>query len=221
MGTYHKVITLALAAASANKISLSQTPLGAGNLLINGAAASGGVATLDAARQVLFTFAADETGHNFTITGTNYNGQTQSEVVAGTNTTAVTTLNYKTVTSIAISAASTGALTVGTNGVADSAPFILDRFVAATNITAAVVVSGTINYSVQVSYDDFAPAWDLVTNTPTWFAPPNTSNLTSQTSSKADVINMPISMIRLHQTSFSTGGTASLTVNVSMGYIGA
>lgn len=217
MGNYHKVITIALAAASANKISLSQTPLGAGNLTINGAAASAGVATLDAARQILFTFAADETGHNFTITGTNYNGQTQSEVVAGAASTAVTTLDYKTVTQIAISAASTGAITVGTNGVANSPPYIVDRFVSATNITAAVVVSGTINYSVQVSYDDFAPAWDLVTNPPTWFAPPNTSNLTSQTSNKADVVNMPVSMIRLRQTSFSTGGTATLTVNVPFG----
>lgn len=217
MSNYHKVLTLALAAASVNKIALTQTPGGAGALTINGAAATAGVATLDAQRQVLFTFAADETGHNFVVTGTNAAGITQSETVAGTNTTAVTTGYYKTVTSITISTAATGAIQVGTNGVAATLPYIVDRFVACTNITAAVVVSGTINYSVQVSYDDLAPSWDIVATVPTWFAPPNTSNLTSKTASAADVVTMPITMIRLLQNSFSTSGTAALTVNVPFG----
>lgn len=217
MGNYHKVLTIALAAASANNIALSQSNSGAVNLILNGATVTAGVAILDAPRQVLFTFAADETGHNYTVFGTNFNGQSISEVVAGTNTTAVTVNDFKTITRIAASASSTGAMTVGTNGVADSAPYIVDRFVATTNISAAVVVSGTISYSVQVSYDDFSPAWDLAANTPTWFPPPNTTNLTTQTTNKADSINMPISMIRLHQNSFSTGGTATLTVNVPFG----
>lgn len=217
MGNYHKTITIALAAASANKICLSQTPSGAGALTLNGAAVSGGVATLDAQRQVLFTFAADESAHTFVVTGTNGSGITQSETVAGTNgSTAVTVYYYKTITSITISAAATGAMTVGTNGVAASIPYVVDRFISATNITAAVVVTGTISYSVEVSYDDLAPTWNDVSTVPTWFAPPNTSNLTTQTTNKADVINMPVCMVRLKINSFSTGATATLTINVPM-----
>lgn len=216
MGAYHRVLSLALAAASVNNICLSQSTGAPANLLINGAAASGGVATLDVARQVLFTFAANETGHNFTITGTNINGTVQTEVVAGTATTAVTLYDYKTITRIAVSAATTGNLTVGTNGVASTVPMIIDRFIAAPDISASVVISGTINFSVQVSYDDLAPDWDIVATPPTWFDPPNTPNLTSKTANAADDISMPITMIRLHQNSFSSGGTAALTVNVPM-----
>lgn len=220
MGTYHKVLTIALAAASATAVAAAQGNVGAVNLLINGVSASGGVATLDAPRQLLFTFAADQTGVNYTVYGTNYAGQSIIEVVAGAAATATTVNNFKTVTRIAASASSSGNISVGTNGVADSVPFILDRFVAATNITAAVTVTGTVSYSVQVSYDDRAPAWDLYAEPVTWFAPPNTTNLTSKSANAADVVTMPITMIRLHQNSYSTGGTASLVVNVPMGYIG-
>lgn len=222
MGTaYHKTITIALAAASTTAVCAAQSKVGAGALLINGAHASGGVATLDAARQILFTFAADETGHNFTITGTAFNGAVITEVVAGNDTTEVTTKEYLTVTAVSVSAATTGNVSVGTNGVASSAPYIVDRFVGAHNISATVVISGTVTYSVEVSYDDLAvQAWDVVTYPPTWFAPPNTTNLTSKSASAADYITMPIAMIRLHQDSFSTGGSATLTINVPMGSIG-
>lgn len=221
MGSYHATRTMALSAASATAVAASQTNVGAVNLLINGSAASGGVATFTQARQILFTFAADETGHTYTVTGTNASGQVQSEVVAGSATTAVTLRDYLTVTRIAASATSTGAITVGTNGVAGSVPYIVDRFVAATNMSAAVVITGTVNYSVQISHDDFASSgWDLINNTPTWFAPSNTTNLTAKAANAADVIVLPVTMVRILQNSFSTGGTATLTVNVPMGFVG-
>lgn len=217
MGAYHKKITFALADASTNNICASQSNSGAVDLLINGSAATGGVATLDAQRQVLFTFAANETGHTYTVYGTNGNGETQSEAVAGTATTATTVYDYKTITRIAASASSSGAMTVGTNGVAHSAPYIVDRFIAAPQIAVAATVSGTINYSIQVSYDDFAPKYDYISNTATWFSPTNTSNLTAQTTNKADSVSMPISALRLVQNSFSSGGTVYAVINVPFG----
>lgn len=143
-----------LAAADADGICLSQTPGAAGALTLNGALVSGGVAVLDAARRVLITAAGNESAKTFTITGRSYNGQTQSETVTGPNaTTAQSVLDYKTVTSVVISAAAAGAITVGTNGVASSRWMRLDNW-AFAQVGIQVDVSGTINYTVQQTFDD-------------------------------------------------------------------
>jgi hypothetical protein len=220
VGVYNRVLKLALADADVAAVCASQSNSGAVKLLINGTDATGGVATLDAARQILFTFAGDEHLHTYVVTGTDVNGTSHSETVTGTNgTTATTVGHYTTVTSILASASSTSTIQVGTNGVAVSPVMVVDRFISATNITAAVVVTGTANYSIQVAYADLAPDWNLVTGAPTWFAPPNTVNLTSQTTAKSDVITMPITMIRLLQNSFSSGGTIAATINIPMRFV--
>lgn len=141
--------TKALTAASVNNISLSQTPLAGGNLLINGAAASGGIATLDTQRRVLFTFAADESARTFVVYGTNQSGAPIQETVAGTNTTAVTTLDFKTVTRISVDAATAGALTVGTNGVGSGSWQSINTFVTPINVNIQCIVAGTVNFTVQ------------------------------------------------------------------------
>lgn len=142
-----------IAAADADGICASQTPV-AGPLSINGALASGGVATLDVQRRVLITAAADESGTSFTITGTNWQGNAISEVVPGPNaTTASTTISFKTVTSITIADNAVGAITVGTNGVADS-PWVRFDDWAPNYISVNCSVTGTANYSVQTSLDD-------------------------------------------------------------------
>ena len=109
-----------LAAAAANNICLSQTPT-AGNLTINGALATSGVATMDNPRRVLITTGADESSRTFTIYGTNWSGNTISETMTGpVTTTGQSVLDYKTVTRIAISGNAAAALTVGTSGVGGS-----------------------------------------------------------------------------------------------------
>lgn len=144
-----------LAASSANNICLSQTPGAAGNLTINGSTASGGVATLDTQRQVLFTFAANETGHTFVVYGQSQSGGALQESVAGTTAgTVATTQNFYKVTRISISAAATGAITVGTNGVGATEWKIVNWHSAPENVNLSVVVSGTVNYTVQYTYDD-------------------------------------------------------------------
>lgn len=216
MGAYNRKLTIGLAAASANDIALSQSTAGAANLLINGANASGGVATMTYASQVLFTFNGNESGHNFTVTGTNANGQAQTEVVAGGSGTAVTVYNYLTVTQIAVSAATTSTLTVGTNAIGSSQVMIIDRFINPAIISVACVVTGTINFSVQVSYDDFgAVGYDLVTTPPTWFSP---TALASQTGNVATTLQGPTCMLRVLQNSGT--GLVAVTVNLPMGNVG-
>lgn len=144
----------ALATADADGICQSQTPAGAGNLTINGALASSGAVTLDKPRRILVTTASDESGKTLTFTGTNWYGQSITETMTGPNaTTAYTTQDFATVTAVAVSAAFTGAVTVGTNGVASSPPIFLDTYgLGPTSLQVAV--TGTVNYTVQQSLDN-------------------------------------------------------------------
>lgn len=139
-----------LAAASANNISLSQTPGASGVFLLNGS--TGGV--LDKPRRVLFTTAADESGKTITLVGTDWNGNRITETIVGpVATTGYTNSDFLTVTSITASAAFTGAVTVGTNGIASSRPVRIDSW-ADAQVALAVNVSGTVNYTVQQTLDD-------------------------------------------------------------------
>lgn len=162
------VLTCALAAADDDGICASQSAAGAGNLTINGLLASGGVATLTGAgmaRQVVITSADDDSGITFTITGTGPNGQSISETVAGPDTTTATTTNYfRTVTQVAVSGATASTVTVGTNGVGSSRIVQPDLHITPFNIGVGCEVTGTINYTVQHTFDEIGYGTDL-----TWF----------------------------------------------------
>lgn len=146
-----------LASAGANNIALSQTPVAAGNLTLNGSLASGGVATLDTPRRVLFTPAGAEATNStiWTVYGTDWNNNSVSETVVGVNnpSTVQTVYDYKTVTRIAVNKAQAGAVTVGTNGVASSRPIFLDTFAPAPT-AIQVTVTGTVNFTVRQSLDN-------------------------------------------------------------------
>ena len=143
-----------LAAASANAICLSQTPGAAGAMTLNGALVVAGVAVMDNSRRVLITAAGNESAKTFTVTGIGANGNTVSEAITGPNaTTAQSVLDYKTVTSITISAAAAGAITVGTSGVGGSKWVVFDAF-APSLISLQCNVTGTINYTVQTTLND-------------------------------------------------------------------
>lgn len=138
-----------LAAASANNIALSQTPTAA--FTLNGSTAG----ALDTARRVLFTQAASESGKTFTLIGADVNGSVQTEVLtaAASATTVQSNLDFATVTSVSISSAASGAITIGTNGVASSRWVRLDEWANPT-ATIQVTVSGTVNYTVQQTMQD-------------------------------------------------------------------
>lgn len=203
---YQNLVTLQLAAAAANNIAISQTIGGAGNLTLNGSTVSGGVATLDVARRVLVTTTGNDSGITYTIYGTNGSGIAQSEVVTGPNIgSAYTQRDFKTVTRVATSGAAAANVTVGTNGIGSSTPIVLDTFVNPAIYGAAVSVSGTVNYTIEMAYDDFGPAWDLGVNQPTWYA---ASGFAALSSSQNGNIVGPCTMIRL--TVNSGTGAASM-----------
>lgn len=132
-------------AADADGVATSQTPSGAGNLTIDGAKASGGVATFNAARQVTITSAGNDAGRTFTITGTDVNGNTLTEAVTGADTdTATSTKHFKTVTQIAVDDATAGAVTAGMNTSA-----IAVIFAGRSRLKGAFIVNAAVAGSVS------------------------------------------------------------------------
>jgi len=111
-----KYIAADTTAADADGVCQSQTPAGGGeqNLTINGALASGGVATFTAARFITIACAGADDGRTFTITGTDVNGDAQTETIAGADTgTSTGTLYFRTVTQVTVDDDTAGAITVG------------------------------------------------------------------------------------------------------------
>ena len=110
-----KYIAADTTAADADGVCQSQTPAAGGepNLTINGALASGGVATFVAARLITIASASDDSGRTFTVTGTDVNGNVQTETIAGPATTVTGTLYFRTVTQVTVDDDTAGAITVG------------------------------------------------------------------------------------------------------------
>ena len=171
-----------LAAASANNIALSQTPL-AGPLTLNGALVVGGVAIMDSPRRVLITASANESAKTITIFGTTSSGVSISETLTGPNIgTATSVLDYATVTRITISANAAGAITVGTTSIASTPWVRLDEW-AFPMVSIQCNVSGTVNYTVQQTLDDpNDPSFPVSVSAMTWINHSD-SNLVGATAS--------------------------------------
>lgn len=166
---YYSISKIAISGASAAAVTVG----------------TNGIATLDQARRVIITSAGDETGNTFTLTGTDASGTPISEVVVGVDTAAASSvLDYKTVTNIVTSAATTAAITVGTSALAASPWVRFDDYAANSQISVQATVKGTVNYTVQQTMQDpndlanpIAPA-DVQ-----WLDCPDT-NLVAQTATK-------------------------------------
>lgn len=141
-------------AADAAAIVASNTPAAAGTLTLVGGGSS---VTLDVARKVLVTFGAEAVARTIKISGTNHYGNPIYEtldVTAGAGSTVATTQDFLTVTEVRVYAAWTAAMTVGTNGVASSPPFVVDLARNPINIAFGFDVTGTVNYTLEETYDD-------------------------------------------------------------------
>lgn len=196
-----------LAAASANNIALSQTPTT--TFTLNGALATGGAATLDTPRRVLFTPAGNESANTFTIRGTDRAGNAQTDVVIGGNATATASvLDFVTVTSITLLVGAAGAITVGTNGVAASGWVRLDEW-AAASVALQCVVAGTVNYTVQQTLDDPNSATNLVLPyLMTWFSSSDTNVVGATANQQSNYAFAPIfTRVLLNS------GTGTVTMN--------
>ena len=88
-------------------------------LTIGGALASGGSCTFDAGRVVTILSAGDDSGISFTVTGTDVNGDSQTESITGANAgTATGSKYFKTVTGISAVGNPAGNVSAGVNAAA-------------------------------------------------------------------------------------------------------
>lgn len=167
-----------------------------------------GAAVLSPAGRVTITPVGDESTNSFTITGTNWNGDTISEVLAGQNAAASTSvLDYKTVTSVVPENATAAAVEVGTAQSGGSRWMRLDSW-ANAQVGVQVNVSGTIDYSVEQTFDDpNSPTTPVAAADVTWLAGP--TEITTESTAKISAFAYAPSFLRI--VSNSGSGTATLT----------
>lgn len=158
------ILTRQLLALDADGVSLLQSAAGAGDLLINGVLAvnvtSGYPSAVHAEahigdqQHVTLTSANNLSAVSFTIYGTNYQGEPIQETRAGPNANTVnSSLNYATVTRVAVSGAA-AAVSVGILGTGESQPLPLDIYVPNPFTTISLEFTGTNNSSVEFTNDN-------------------------------------------------------------------
>lgn len=95
-------------AADDDGVAELQSPAEAGNLTLDGADVTEGVATFDVPRKMTLTSANDNSGVTVTLTGTDEDGESQTEDLTGPNAATVTSTKWwSTITQIAVDAAAT------------------------------------------------------------------------------------------------------------------
>jgi hypothetical protein len=146
-----------LAAASANNIALSQTPVSGTRFTLNGATVTGGVAILDTQRRVIVTAGSEAAQRTVVLTGTNSQNALISETItipASTSGAVSSQLDYLTVTSaLPLGGGWTAAATIGTNAVGSSAPQIMSHYQAIFNIGFDVTVTGTASCTIECTWE--------------------------------------------------------------------
>lgn len=149
------------AAAAANNICLAQARAAAGNATLNGTLVAGGIAYMDAPRgvQIVSTNAGDTT-QTATVRGFDQYGQAMTEVLTFNGTTARNGVKaFWQINSIAISAALTGNLTVGTNTVLGlpvflpTSGYVMKELQDGVTATAGTFVNGAIVTPTSTSAD--------------------------------------------------------------------
>lgn len=160
-------------ALATNNIALSQAVAGAGNLTLNGALVTNGVAVLDVARntQIVSSNAGDTT-QTVTITGLDYYGVPTVETATLNGTTVVFTLKaFKSISNIAVSAVLVGNITVGTHDKFGLPYAASSRLYAQTFWDTAFVTTGTFTAAVATS-----PATAITGDVRGTFWPPSASD---------------------------------------------
>lgn len=148
-------VTIQWPVASTTAVCLSQALGAAGSLVINGTLSFAGVATFpNIERIVTLTSAGNDSGVNFTITGT-LQGSVVSETIAGPNANTVsTTQKFTTVTSVTVNGALVANASVGT-GLTGSTVWIQSDYYRTNNALAvAVIVTAAVTYTFETTFDD-------------------------------------------------------------------
>jgi hypothetical protein len=202
--------SITISAAVGNAVCASQTPADAGYLTIDGANASGGVYTAPTnPRRLSITTAANESAKTFTITGTDRNGNPMVYTTAGASsaTTTVYTVDFQTITSVYVSAATAGAITIGFAAQGATGWIPLDRHSSPViGIGIELSTGANLTFTMQSTYDDVQ-----VKGFQEWDAYAIASAVVTGTASAAHTITHIARAIRFVVNPWSLG-TATFTV---------
>lgn len=185
----------------ANGVAEDQTTGAAGNLVLDGALVTGGVATMGEAQIISIESAGNLSAITFTVTGTDADGRVQAEVITGPNATTVKTTEYfKTVTQIAVSAAVVTNVEVG--------PLAADGAVSKTvgldwrenpfAVALGITITGTVTYTAQHTFNDIQDFGNELI----WF---DNDGITAKTVNEDGNLAFPVIGCRLEITSFTSG----------------
>ncbi len=209
-----KVIDIDPVDVDADGLAQAQSPSGAGNLTLNGALISGGTYTAgdgDGARQLSVLSAADDTGRTLTVTGTDADGRAQTEEITPANAgTKEGTKYFRTVSSVAIDAASAGNLSVGTVDELVSPTYPLNRHSTAGAL-AQIDITGTIDVTVQVTADDIQNVSSDQESIP-WVSTQDTG-LVTITADDLGSLDVGATACRLVVNSHSSGGEVQMYIS--------
>ncbi len=190
----------------ADGICVAQQTVGSANLTITGAFATDGVATLDFARQVGIASSGNLSGVNFTVYGTDPDGNSINETLAGPNNNTVeTTAYFKTVTRVAVNGAVGTNVTVGTVDEASTKTIVFNAYDEVAT-TISVDVTGTISFTVQETFDYVLANGSASTN---WV---NISALASKTADTTSTSSRGATAIRLIVNSYTDTAELQMTV---------
>lgn len=182
-------------AASATAVRTA-TIAPAGDLVLNGAAVAGGIATLDADRNLLVTFAGAEPGLRLFIQGTNTRGDTVSETILGPGGagTVLSTNSYRRIASISANQATVGAVSIGTSATGTSAWVAFDPWSPSSYIAIQGNVAGTANYTIQSTLDNPNDVNSPLYNNPTavtWLPSSDAAAVGASTSIQSNFMFVP------------------------------
>jgi hypothetical protein len=105
-------------------------------------------------RRVVLAYGGSDA--NFTVVGTNSTGNITTDTIVGASGAGQSNLDFVTVTSITPVTSGPTGITAGTNGVGSS-PWWTTNFYSNNDVNIGLdveVVSGSVNYTVQHTYDD-------------------------------------------------------------------
>lgn len=201
--------TVNLDAASTTKVALAQTALINANLTLTAAASA--IDSSGASRILLITTTEDDSSGNLIITGTDANNEAITETIAmPSSTTKVTTKAYKTVTSINTTVAITANISIGTVGTTLSAKYKVHSLEHRNRVptTVAVEITGTINYTIQETFDNIYDG-TITKGNAVMFSP---TALASKTANTVASLDIGASGMQIVINSYNTGATLTAQV---------
>lgn len=151
-----KHVTYTIAAYDDDGVCAAQTRGTAGALTLNGALVSSSVATFAIPRHVLITAVSDEHLVNFVLVGTDRYDRALTETIAGptAGATVTTVSNFKTITSVTVSAALTGNVKVGSANALETPWIPLDVPNYIWDAGWYISSGGSMNVAVQTTIGD-------------------------------------------------------------------